>query len=124
MPALRTTVLANEAATAATRTSDTQITPPIARGIFLRVQVGTLTSTPTYTPSIQRQALDGSWDTVWTAAAAISTATTATYILYPGALNGNVTEVDGIPIPRQWRLVLTFGSAGSAATEADIDYLT
>lgn len=119
----RVTVLANEAGTAATRTSDKQVTPSHVRGIYLRVQVGTITGTPTFTPTLKRVALDGSEDAVWTAAAAISTASTATYIIYPGASGGDVTEVDGIPVPQQWKLVLTFGSTGSAATEADIDYL-
>lgn len=124
MPRRRNQVLDVQAASGATRTSSDQVTPQGAKGIYLRVQVGTHTSSPTFTPSIKRKGLDGSYDTVWTAASAISTATTAVYLLYPGAADGNVTEVDGSPIPQQWQLLLTFGGTGSAlTTEADLDYL-
>lgn len=118
----RRTLLELESATAATRTSDLQKTPPECRGIILRVQVGTLDGSPTFTPTLQRKALDGSFDAVWTAAAAISAASTKVYIIYPGASGGDVTEVDGIPVPQEWKMALTYGGSGSAPTEADFDF--
>ncbi len=108
-------VLASEAATAATRTSGIKFTPD-AKGLLIMVSIGTLTTTPTFLPSLQVRGGDGSWVTIWTAAAAIAAAGQTSYMLYPGALNGDFTEVDGIAVPGSWRFVLTFGSTGSALT--------
>jgi hypothetical protein len=124
MSLTRSAVLEVGAATAATRTSGDQHTPAGARGVYLRVQIGTLTGSPTFTATIKRKALDASYDTVWTAASALNTATTGIYLLYPGVTDGNVTEADGIPIPQVWQLVLTYGGTGSAlTTEAEVDYI-
>jgi len=52
----------------------------------------------------------------WTAAAVISTATTALYLIYPGAgTNALFTEIKSTPIPRVWKLLLTY--AGTPATD-------
>lgn len=123
MAIMRESLLAAETASAATRTSASQTTPPNAKGIILRVKTASGASTPSFTPKIQRKAVIGSdvWEDYWTAAAAITTDTTSLYILYPAASGGNVVEVDGVPIPHEWRLVLTRNS-GNADTEADFDF--
>ena len=62
------------------------------RGILLIVKSTAVTDTPTITPSIQAyEPISATWVTIWTAAAAIASATATTYLLYPGASGGNVS---------------------------------
>lgn len=109
-------VLAEEADTSANRTSG-QLPLSVQRGIRLIVKIGALTTTPTFTPSVQIPDGMGGWVTIWTAAAAISAAGTTSYLLYPSAsMGGSDTEKVNLVIGQAYRVVLTFGGSGSAAT--------
>lgn len=97
----------------ATVTSD-EINNRGARGLLVVVNSTAITATPIVTPSLQAyDTASSTWVTVWTAAATITTATTTTYMIYPGASGGNFTEVDGVPIPARFRLVFTHTDADS-----------
>lgn len=83
-----------------------------ARGILLVVNTPAVAATAEITPSIQAyDYTSGAWYTIWTAAAAISTETGSSYLLYPGASGGNFVEVDGIPLPARWRLSVAVANA-------------
>jgi len=86
------------------------IVNPTARGFILAITTGTLTGTPTYRPAIQTLRADLSTAlTLWTAAAVISTATTAFYTVYPGGIpGGSETESVDLALPRVWRLTLDY----------------
>ncbi len=112
-------VLASEADTVATRTSADQ-TNTNHRGMILHVNTANkIGTTATYTPAVQAKFNDGSYATIWTAAAALTNNGDWTYVLYPGASDGNTTEVDGIPIPRTWRGVITVGGTANASHNMD-----
>ena len=112
-------VLALEENTLVTRTSTDQ-TNTNARGMILHVNTaGIVGTTAEYTPGVQAKFNDGSYVTIWTAAAALTVNGDATYVLYPGAAGGNVTEVDGIPIPRTWRGVITVGGTTNGSHNMD-----
>ncbi len=88
---------------------------PTATGMILQVTVGTLTGTPTYRPSLQGYDADGVPYAVWTAASAISSASTKYYWLGPGASTiGDYTEGVGAPVPRLWSVFIDYtGTPGA-----------
>lgn len=102
------TVLASAARTA---TVSKEIPNNGWRGLILCVNATAETATASVTPSLQAKNEAGEWQTIWTAAAAIEAVGTFTYLLYPGASGGNFTEVDGIPLPLELRLVMTHADA-------------
>jgi hypothetical protein len=102
--------LASQAETTSTRNGTTDYNPDM-RGLFIHVNTASETGTAVYTPGVQILSPDGTYNTVWTAAAGISANTDSTYLLYPGALNGNYTEVDGISVGGHYRVVLTATTA-------------
>ena len=73
-------------------------------------KVGT---TATYTPSLQRLNLDGTYSTVWTATSPLTANGTAIYELgeVSGAAGGEVIERVSIVLPVYWRFVLTAATA-------------
>lgn len=89
------------------------------KGILLIIDATAETGTAEVTPNIQAyDPVSAAWYTVWTAAAAISATGDFTYLLYPGATDGNFTEVDGIPIPIWWRLSMTVADTDSLTYSA------
>jgi hypothetical protein len=89
------------------------------RGILLIIDATAITATPGITPSIQAyDPTSNAWYTIWTAAAAIAATGDFVYLLYPGASGGNVTEVDGIPIPYRWRLSMAVTDTDSLTYSA------
>jgi hypothetical protein len=111
------------AARTATPTAIDVINSPRHRGMILSVDSTAVTSTPSVTPTIG--VIDGNGDVVaiWTAAAAISTATNTIYALYPAILNGNFTEVDGIMLPESFRMTFTHGNSDSITYSVVIHWL-
>ena len=109
-------VLAPEVATALTRTS-AQILNPHNRGIILTVSNKNGASTPSFTPGPQIQHADGSYTDVWTAAAALTGNGEYAYYLAPFAVAGvgSFQEIDAIPIPISYKVVLT-RNTGNADT--------
>lgn len=113
------TILASAArTTAAQGTSEEQITEH-ERGVNLFV---TITANPggaeTLTPQIQiKDPISGNYVN-YTAFAAITAATNGTFVytLYPGGAETAATaahEVQALPLPRHWRVVVTPSASGS-----------
>lgn len=109
------TLLASAARTA-TANSSAQ-TNDSARGVLITFVSTAETGTAEVTPSIDFSYDGGTtWVQYWTAAAAVSTITTATYLLYPGILataDGALTESVNLPLPRLWRLTCTVADTDS-----------
>jgi hypothetical protein len=111
-------LLASAARTAAVQ-SEEQKSDGSYKGILLIVDSTASADTPSITPSIQAyNPVGAEWVTIWTAAAAITGAANTTYLLYPAASGGNMTEVDGIPIPIWWRLSVAVADADSITYSA------
>src|SRR3990167_295441 len=84
-----------------------------AQGVILLVDVTAETDTASVTPSLQVHDGNGDWSDIWTAAAAITAVGNYSYCLYPAALNGNFTEVDGIPLPTYFQFNFAHADADS-----------
>lgn len=93
------------------------------RGIIINVDVTAETDTAEVTPSLEVMDGNGDWVAIWTAAAAISATGNVSYCLYPAALNGNFTEVDGIPLPNDFRLTFTHVDTDSITYSVVIHWL-
>ncbi len=116
------TLLASAARTATTNSPDQ--TNPSFRGAILFVNVTSITATPSVTPSVaMKDSISAAYGTLWTATVAIAAAGAYIYLLYPGAVNGNATEVDGIAIPRTWRLTMTHADADSITYSVSAAYI-
>jgi hypothetical protein len=102
------------AVAARTATVQKELRPLGARGLLLVIDVDTIAATPSVTPKlVLKDNADAFNIPFWTAAAAITATGQFTYLLYPGASGGNVTEVDGVPIPEEVLLEMTHGDADS-----------
>jgi len=106
-------LLASEADTVATRTSEDQRNPN-GRALQIVVITANLEGTDAdYTPKLQRKNADGSHTDIWEAAAAIEAAGTFVYEIgeFTGTKVSQVTERACVLIPSEWRLVLTVATA-------------
>jgi hypothetical protein len=88
------------------------------RGILFVVDATVEVSTAIFTPNIQVKMEDGTWHTIWTAAATISAVSESSYLLYPGAVNADFdgTEAVSIVLPQEWRLFMDESGGGDALT--------
>ena len=107
-------LLASQADTTATRNSDDQISAS-SRAIQILVKTANkVGTTAEYTPSLQRKNADGTYATIWTAAAALTGNGSVLYELGDfGSVTGasGVTERVALALPQNWRVVLTAASA-------------
>ena len=91
-----------------------------ARGIVLIVKLANEVGVAgAYTPRIIIEDEDGNDIIYWSAAAALSAAGTAVYVLYPGAMAGagsGVTANASIVLPRNWFLQMDY-TAGTPGTD-------
>ena len=92
------------------------------KGMLLVVDV-TASTTGTVTPRLQVEDAVGTWVTIWSAAAAFGAVNTYSYLLYPGASGGNLTEVDGIPITGRCRLLFDHTDATSITYSARMFFI-
>jgi hypothetical protein len=84
-------------------------------GMAIVVVTANEAGTASFTPELAT-VVAGADVKFWTAAAAITTDTTSKYLIYPGAgTNALYTEIKSTPIPRTWKLILTY--AGTPATD-------
>ena len=89
------------------------------RGILIVVSVTTGAATPSVTPSLAyADPVTGSYITLWTAAAAITSTGAASYkyLVYPGigtTEEAGITENVPLPLPRSMQLTMTHGDADS-----------
>lgn len=99
-------VLDSEGSTTATRTG-TDIVNAGYRGIIIHVNTANKDGTTAeYRPRLQAKYDDGTYVTYWQAAATLTATGDAQYVIYPGGSGGNVTEVDGLPLPQVFRLLI------------------
>ena len=110
------TLLASASRTAA-QTGTTQYNHEGA-GVILTLAVASITATPGLTVSMG-YSYDGgtTWVIFWTAAAAVTTAVTVNYLIYPGILataDGLYTESLNAPLPRIWRITVAVADADEA----------
>lgn len=107
------TLLASAARTAIATSTD-QLTP-YAKGIMIFLNVSAISLTPGLTLSVEmKDPVSGQYKAIWTAAVAVTGTGQYVYILSPGAKDGNATEVDGIPVPKTWRLSVAVADTDSA----------
>lgn len=107
------TLLASAERTVETTSAD-QVTP-YSSGVAIFLNVSSVTATPGLTLNVEmKDSVSGNYKIIWTAGAAVTTTGQYVYILHPAAKDGNATEVDGIPIPKTWRLKVTVADADSA----------
>lgn len=111
-----TTLLSSAARTATTNTS-TQYNDA-ARGVILTLAVSSVTATPALTVTLQYSYDNGTtWVSAFAATAAVATAVTSSYLVYPGienAADGAFTESVALPLPRVWRVSVVHADADSA----------
>lgn len=112
------------AVAARTATVTKELRPLGCRGFLLMIDVDSISATPAVTPVLLLKDNAGTFNvTIWQAAAAIATTGQFTYLLYPGASGGNMTEVDGIPIPEEVTLALLHGDSDSITYGAYIHWI-
>jgi hypothetical protein len=111
------TILPSAARTTTTNSADQ--TNHNGNRLTLVVNVSVV-GTGSITPSLQiKDSISGNYATVWTAAAPITTATTATYYFADGASGGSFTEVRAAGLSaRDWRVVMTHNNANSITYSA------
>jgi hypothetical protein len=120
-------VLASQANTTATRTS-ADIRAWNLRGVLIHVKISSVIGTTgRYTLRLDWKCPDGTYEPIWQATAALGAANgDFGYLLYPGALGGNLDEVDGIPVPPTFRVLLVASGAdasNNATTLVDLSLL-
>lgn len=114
---VRIAALALEENTVATRISDL-ITKQNARALLISVvlsdKVGT---TATYTPRVRYRLADGTYATLWTAAAALANNGTTTYLLslHQGGTVTGITEAKATPIPMEIVIDLVVGGTANGS---------
>ena len=108
------TVLAAEAGSIADRTSD-GFKNAGAKSLILTVVLANKVGTVTFTPVVQMKLPNGTWVTIWTAAAALSTAGTYVYELNRDthASASGITESKVVALPHDWRVFLDYTGAGA-----------
>ena len=110
-------------ATTATHSIRFNNVDPYARGCIMIVESTAETDTAIVTPSLEVPDGNGGWEAIWTAAATITSVTSTSYLWYPGASGGNLTEVDGIPMPVTGRFTFTHTDADSITYSVTIQWL-
>ncbi len=92
-----------------------------ARGLQIAVKLANKVGLATVTPSLQFKMKDGTWVTLWTAAAALSANGTAVYQITPVAVStaSGITESKIAMLPLDLRVVLTFGGTTGAGNSYD-----
>lgn len=111
------------ALTATTATHSINFVNSFAYGAIITVESTAETDTAEVTPSIQIPDGNGGFEAIWTAAAAITSVTTSTYLIAPGASGGNYTEVDGIPMPNVGRFTFTHADGDSLTYKVTVQWL-
>ena len=108
---IEVTVLANDLTTTATRTS-ADFSNFNGRTLMVSLVTANLVgSTATYTLSLEWKFDGTNYTAIWTAAAAVTTATNAVYVFGTGAADAQNIESVEMIIPRTFRYVLTVATA-------------
>ena len=110
-------LLASEADTIATRNGSDQSNASAKAIQILVVTANKIGTDADYTPSLQRKNADGTYTTIWTAAAAIENNGSVLYELgrgFTGTAPTGVTEQVALVLPQNWRFVLTVATADAS----------
>ena len=100
------------AASRAATTSSVVFQNYFARGLLLVLDATVGAGAPTLTLQVEAQLADGEYLVLFAAAAAVAATSVAAYLLLPGAeLSGDVTEVAAVPVPTNFRITVTHGTA-------------
>lgn len=99
----------------AVRSADTSVEFRLQQelGILLVVDITVRPGAETVTPNVQVQGAALGWTSIWIATAALGPVAISTFLLYPGASGGNLTEVDGIALPSHCRLFMDHSGVGA-----------
>lgn len=111
------TLLASAARTATVSSADQ--TNFNARGVRVRINVSSVTDTPSITVAVEeKDSISGNYVAILTSAAITTTGQKTTLVVYPGiAASANVKADD--PLPRTWRVTVTHGDADSITYSVD-----
>lgn len=107
-------LLASLADTIATRNGTDQVNASAKAIQILVVTANKVGTDADYTPSLQRKNADGTYTTIWTAAAVIENNGSVLYELgrgFTGTAPSGVTEQVALVLPQNWRFVLTAATA-------------
>ncbi len=88
------------------------------RGVIVTLNVSAVTDTPALTTAIEfYDPILKVWMALLTASAAVTSATKATYLVYPGvgSATGDITQVAGFPLPATWRVKVAHGDTDKAS---------
>ena len=108
------TLLASAARTATASSAD--ITNLGYRGVMLTLDVTVDPAGASIELSIEyKEPVAGNYETLFSAAAAVTAVGTHTYVLYPGDIVAadDVVEVGKLPLPATWRVTITHADADS-----------
>lgn len=97
-----------------------------AKGLMLSVDVTVDGAAAAITLTVQyKEPVGGNYEVLFTAAAAIDAVGTTTYILYVGdiAAAHDIVEVEKVPLPRTWRVVVTHADADAITYSVSGSYL-
>ena len=96
-------------------------------GVLLNIEVTAIAATPTITPTIRhRDPVIGVQSDLWTAAAGITATGSYMFMLVPGASgtpSGDLVELLGIAIPRNWDLIVAHADTDSITYHVSVQYL-
>lgn len=92
------------------------------RGLAIFVDVTARNGTSTITIALQTKDGNGNYDTIWTAAAALSATGQAQYLIYPTAENTESwTEMANTVLgARTYRVIATYGGADTISFDVDV----
>lgn len=97
------------------------------RGVLLTIHVTARTGASTLTPEIRVPNSAGVMTAhgYWAAAAAIAATGAFEYLLYPGVPTtaGNLTEIDGMPLPADFDINIAHGTADSITYDVVAHFL-
>ena len=97
-----------------------------AKGVILTLDVSAIADTPSITLSINyKDPVSGNYETLFSAAAAVTATGTHTYVLYPGDVVAadDVVEVGKLPLPRTWQVAIAHLDADSITYSVSGSYL-
>lgn len=118
------TALASAARTANTASAD--LVNKGAKGVILTLHVTAITDTPSIILSINyKDPVGDNYETLFSAAAAVTATGVHTYILYPGDIVAadDVVEVGKLPLPRTWQVAIAHADTDSITYSVAGSYL-
>lgn len=103
------------ASAARTATTSTAAQPgDYQRGVLVVLKITAASGTGGLQTQVEVQdAVTGDWVALNTAPTAVTATGTKTYLVYPGATGGAVTQATSLPVGGTWRVTVTAGDSSS-----------